>query len=261
MDSASNPYVAAAAQQPPPPAARAVPGNWVVALVSALAALGILGGIALFQHLESQRYVAEAVVQVLQTPPSVWEREPNEREYERYRHTQSNVITSDNVVSAALRRPEVSALPIVRRQSDPAAWLSDSLVVNMRPNSEYVYVQLDSASAGDPEQAAKLVNAVVSEYVDYANSMERIRRGHRLDTLRIQITKQREQMQQLHSQHQEMKNSAGDASPDVVMLGLRVDNQQRILDEFERELARCEPDFAAPPRVSLVQEAQPPAGD
>jgi len=104
---------------------------------------------------------------------------PND--YNTYKQTQSGLIKSPFVISAALRIPGISQLPMVRREGNPVAWLTDALRVTITGESEILRVSLRGE---DTEQIIKLVNAVKDAFLEEIVQAERTERLVRLDVLK-----------------------------------------------------------------------------
>ncbi len=85
--------------------------------------------------------------------------------FEIYKNTQRQLLLSRFVMMAALRKTEVSNIPIIqkeRRDGDPVQWLADSLGVGFPGRAEMMTVSL---TLPNPDQAQTLVSAVVDSYM------------------------------------------------------------------------------------------------
>lgn len=258
MTPPTNPY--SATDQGAPPLPPPTPGNWIAAAVTATLTIALFVGIVWYQRVRESRPQVEAIVQLRREPPTVLPSAlPTDVEqYERFRTTQSNLITTHRVATDALRDPGIASLSAVRGQADPIQWLSEAIVVEAPINSEYLRIRLDPAAVGDVDQEVAIVNALVNAYVDSANSQERRRRVTRLDQLRIGVTELEDALRQRRREQQELQQVSSAPSVELDSLTLKIANQQQILDELQRELARTEIEEQAPARVKLVQEARAP---
>ena len=67
------------------------------------------------------------------------------------------------VLNAALRKEDVSSLPVVVGQTDPVDWLQEYLEVAFPADSEIMQVTFKTR---DPEYCKKIVNAIVDAYLN-----------------------------------------------------------------------------------------------
>ena len=89
--------------------------------------------------------------------------DPAARDAERA--TMLAMIKSPFVAAMALRRPGIADLQTVREQKDPATWLSGSLEVIARSDSEAVQIRLRGQRSAD---LARIVNAVAESFLEDA---------------------------------------------------------------------------------------------
>ena len=86
-----------------------------------------------------------------------------------YLQTQVQLISTNQVLDAALARPAstttpaIAKLPMIATSKDPKALLRQSMAVEILPNTFLIRVALASR---DPEEAAWIVNAVVDSYLE-----------------------------------------------------------------------------------------------
>lgn len=114
-------------------------------------------------------------------------------EYEAYRKTQIALLKSPVVLHAALRRPGISSLRTITDEDDPVRWLADSLQTDGNPASEVLQLKLRAPVA---EEAAKILNAVTTCYLDDIVNKDRQDRLARRDALE---KKYRENQSELRS--------------------------------------------------------------
>ena len=81
-----------------------------------------------------------------------------------YLLTQVQLITSDSVLDAALARPGISNLPMIRSSRDPKADLHE--LMDIGTVGDHTYLIKVSLASRDPAEAAAIVNAVVAAYID-----------------------------------------------------------------------------------------------
>jgi capsular exopolysaccharide synthesis family protein len=100
-------------------------------------------------------------------------------QFEVYRQTQSRMVKSPFVLSAALRDPEIARLNILRDEPYPFEWLEKNLQIS-NPATEFLRVSL---SGSDPKEVTKIVNAVTTEYVNEVVNSENNARTKRISEL------------------------------------------------------------------------------
>lgn len=97
-----------------------------------------------------------------------------------YRKTQMALIKSRFVMNAALRKPNVAALSMVREQPFPVAWLEQAIQVDAYDSPEILRISL----TGDrPSELTEVVNAVKDAYLEEVVNAERKQRIARLNEL------------------------------------------------------------------------------
>ncbi len=101
-------------------------------------------------------------------------------DFQTYLKTQMAMIKSRFVLNAALRRPGVGELSIVRQQKYPVEWLEKVLVIDTYNSPEILRLSI----AGDePQELATLVNAVKDAYLEEVVLAKRKQRIARLADL------------------------------------------------------------------------------
>lgn len=101
-------------------------------------------------------------------------------DFSTYRKTQMALIKSRFVMNAALRKPNVAGLSMVREQPFPIAWLEQAIVVDAYDSPEILRISL----TGDrPNELAEIVNAVKDAYLEEVVNAERKDRIARLNHL------------------------------------------------------------------------------
>lgn len=101
-------------------------------------------------------------------------------DFRLYKNTQTQLMKTPFVLSAALRNPEVTALPEIAEQADPMGWLQEKLSVSFPGDGEIMNVSLSTPSS---EACVTLVNAVANAFMDEVVVHERNERLQRLDSL------------------------------------------------------------------------------
>jgi len=102
-------------------------------------------------------------------------------ELEAYKKTNLSLMKSSNVLQAALRRPGIESLPTLREAgADQVGWISRKLQVVAPQDSEVVQVKLRGKN---PDDVAKIINAVITSFLDDVVNKERTERLARRDSL------------------------------------------------------------------------------
>ncbi len=154
-------------------------------------------------------------------------------DYELYRGTQQQLLTSDFVLLAALQEPEIAGLEVLKEQLDPVRWLADELHVGVPEGSEIVRVQL---SGEDPVAVKNLVNAVVDAYMKKVVNAEKEQRLVRLDELgRVYEDKEME-MRAKRSDLKQLAEELGTGDSGTLALKQQITLQQ--FGEHRKELVR-----------------------
>ncbi|CAN5904524.1 hypothetical protein BH23PLA1_BH23PLA1_00140 [soil metagenome] len=108
--------------------------------------------------------------------------------------TQVELVTSANVLSAVMARPEIAAQPTVREAADAEAALRKVLNVQIIPRTQLIRV---SAALPSPTEAATIVNAVVEAFLEadaeWASGMTR----QQIENLKVYQTKLRAKVETL----------------------------------------------------------------
>jgi len=124
-------------------------------------------------------------------------------EYESYKKTQLSLLKSPYVLQASLRKPGIDGLETLREAgSDPIDWLSRALMVTASPESEVVQVRLRGERA---EEVAKILNAVITSFLDDIVNKDRTDRLGRRDALEKKF---KENMAELRTRRETLNNLA-----------------------------------------------------
>jgi succinoglycan biosynthesis transport protein ExoP len=100
--------------------------------------------------------------------------------YEQYRKTQLQLITSPFVLTSALRQPGLASLSLVAEQDDPVDWLARNVRTSAPAESEVMLIRLRGPHASD---VTKVVNAVAQAYLNDVVNKEKLDRLARRDML------------------------------------------------------------------------------
>jgi capsular exopolysaccharide synthesis family protein len=97
-----------------------------------------------------------------------------------YRDTQVTLMRSQFVLNAALRKPELSSLELIRAQPYPLHWLEGAIKVVFAGSPEIIRLEI---SGNDPDGLAAIINAVQEAYLEEVVNVEANQRIKRLNNL------------------------------------------------------------------------------
>jgi len=135
--------------------------RWLVAVSLGL----LLGGMtaSVVWYLVPAPYTAYAELHMHSAPPRVlFKTAEVHTDFATYKQTQIRLMQSPFLLAAALRKPSVSKLPMLRDIPYPVEWLQNNLVTSS-PGTEFVRISL---SGDKPRELAAIVNAVYDSYLD-----------------------------------------------------------------------------------------------
>lgn len=154
---------------------------------------GLLAGVFAFTAytLIPAKYTTYSIIRVAPQDPRIFYNEdPHGRgDFASYLKTQAGVLRSHFVLTAALRDPEVAALPMLKAQDDPVRYLEEELQIETADGSELLKPKL---AGDDPRAISLIVNAIHDAFFSEVVEAERKRKQIRLKQIEDSIT----QMQQ-----------------------------------------------------------------
>jgi polysaccharide biosynthesis transport protein len=134
--------------------------RWIVLLTCVLA---LAGGFLYLRH-ATPLYTSTSRICVEQTGPQVFERDTSGTitRWDNYLYTQAERLKSTDVLSAALKAPDMAHLQTLAKASNPIAALRRSLEVQVGKKDEIINVSFLSPY---PKEAAHIVNSIVDSYL------------------------------------------------------------------------------------------------
>jgi succinoglycan biosynthesis transport protein ExoP len=218
--------------------------TWIPSLALGLLLACIVGPLTWF--LLPKGFEAVAWLRVRGDGSMLESRSGSGSEYESYRKTQAQLVTSPFVLTSAMRRPDVTGLATFASVEDPVRWLSDNLKVSTPMESELLQIRL---RAEDPEDAAKIVNAVTSAYLSDVVDKERSERLARRDVLE---RKYKENMAEIRSRRETFNNLArqlgtkdsAEVSTQRMLLLDHVSGLRAELNTLERDMGTIDAELA-----------------
>jgi hypothetical protein len=101
--------------------------------------------------------------------------------YRRYQKTQIAMLKSRTVVNLAIMYAEIRKSPLITTTKDPVGWILDRLKAEFLQDTEILEVSLDGV---EPNEAARLVNAIARAYLEEAVNRDQRARTERHQRLK-----------------------------------------------------------------------------
>ncbi len=134
------------------------------------------------------KYTTYSLVRIFSADPVLHSTENREGrgDFTIYLKSQSAMIKSNFVLTAALRDPNVAALPMLRDQADPVRFLEEELKIETQEGSEILKLSL---SGDDAKGISMIVNSIQDSYFREVVDEEVKRKKTRLQHLEDAILK------------------------------------------------------------------------
>jgi capsular exopolysaccharide synthesis family protein len=168
-------------------------------------------------------------------PKEIFDTRESVAEYKTYQQTQTTLITSRKVLRAALQRPGVAALALVKKQEDPIVWLGEKLKVDFPNGSEILTISLSSEY---PKDSVKLVNAVADSYLNRIVEEEQNDRRARLKRLQELFNTYQKNLRDKRSVSRKLVEAGG--SNDKQGLALRQQLASQQLSQLKQEVLQLQ---------------------
>jgi capsular exopolysaccharide synthesis family protein len=130
----------------------------------------------------SRLYVEENGPRLLATGPG-----NDITQSDAYLFRQCQLIKAEPILRAAIDASHVEHMRMFQHQGDPMSVLDKNLTVSVGKRDEIITIEVTSPY---PEEAAKLVNAVVTSYQEYQSKQTQSNAGQVLDVLQHEKTKE-----------------------------------------------------------------------
>lgn len=205
-------------------------------------------------------YTATAWLQVSLERPKVLFETREDDPLLRNRQTQTTLVTSNRVLTAALRKPGISQLPYIRNQVDPVMWLRRNLRVRFADQAEILEI---SMTGDDPEQLAALVNAVKDAYMSEVGDVSRTYALERKKLLEANYAQILELVKKRDQRYRELANAVGSADSEVARrkamtaLDTLADHRKRV-NELRQQIGGLDRRIAIlQSRLRYLEETRP----
>ena len=170
---------------------------------------GLLGGaFALAAYLTiPAKYTTYSIIRVSPQDPRIFYNEdPQGRsDFASYLKTQAGMLRSHFVLNAAIRDPEIAALPMLREQPDPVRFLEEELLVDMQDGSELIKPKL---SGDDPKAITMIVNSIHDAFFREIVEAERTRKQARLAAMETAIDRMQTDLEKQSAKPKDGKEEA-----------------------------------------------------
>ncbi|MDR3181302.1 MAG: hypothetical protein LBT89_00020, partial [Planctomycetaceae bacterium] len=133
------------------------------------------------------KYTAQAWIRIFSEKPKFIYDEKTQVKYDEYVNTQFALMRSLTILEKALENADVAKLPCIIRERDKAGWLAKQLIIKTDGKSEIVIV---SIACNLPDEAEKIVNAVVDAYFEYYNLQSQDSSNHLIRQLNAEMSRQ-----------------------------------------------------------------------
>jgi polysaccharide biosynthesis transport protein len=189
--------------------------HWLLALGIGLLLAGILGPAVWI--VQGTKYTAYSVLQISMQEIPLLSRSDvgvvDRERFEIYKSTQQNLLLSRFVLSAAIGKPEVARIPVIQESRDPVDWLTDHLSISFPGKAEVMMVSLKRE---DPQEAQKLVKAVVDAYITEVVNAESDLKLRRLDQLEKIYAARDQDIRGKREQLKRMASDSGSSGSDAL---------------------------------------------
>jgi uncharacterized protein involved in exopolysaccharide biosynthesis len=242
-------------------------GGAVVGLANCGVLLVLFGlllgrGISAFaQPLEGANNNVHALLHVASSEPYILfppERASNpfRTDFATYQRTQVALIKSRLVLNNAIKRLQSATPDVIKRRADHLDWLAKNLRVDFEIGSELLRVSMRDT---EPNDAAVLVNAVVSAYLDEVVDVELKQKRDRYDLLKQTWSRYQESLRQKRKELRSLTEQTG--SEDKRVASERYQLRAEQLSACDRELLRIRLERAASETRLARRKAAKEPGD
>jgi capsular polysaccharide biosynthesis protein len=179
--------------------------------------------------------------------------------FEVYKATQQAKLTSGVVLKAALSKPEVAKLPVLRER-DPAEWLAKRLSISFPGRAEVMTVSLTTSN--NPQEAQRLVKAVVDAYISEAVNAEGAKKLQKLSELEKLSSEKEQELRKKREALWSMTEATGGSGTDVMSTEQRLSLEELTFCRTEKarnafEIGRLRAELAGQKTVVKDLDAVP----
>ena len=216
-----------------------------------IAVLGLFAA-GLFYLVLPLQYEAQASIQIHSAKPTFLGKNTLSDEYERFVQTHLAYLRSPMVINKVLEDPDVAKLPIVIKERDKRAWLTQKLCIEPVGKSEVINISIKT----DTEDASeKIVNAVVDAYFTFIEEVSRQTDTSMLVQLQIEKRRQQTLATALQESILAQTEKDEDASYDREQLA----RTNKTIEQIDDRILAIQVEARAPGRIIQLSRAVPSA--
>lgn len=231
---------------------RALRRRWVLAVGLGLLLAGTVGP-AVWYLVPRAKYSATATLRIATNPKRIiFEPHENLADFGTFQRTQVALIRNRKVLSHALGKLAQAQLTTLKELDDQEGWLEQHLQVGFANGSEILEISL---SGDHPEDLAKIVNQIVSSYMELVVDEEHKARLARLDQLKGLWAKYQGDLEDKRKALKQLAASVGGHDPIAVALGQQFKTEN--LAVARRELMRVQNEMHMAQSRLATQKAKP----
>lgn len=225
--------------------------RWLVAAALGLGCAAVAATAAWF--LVPTPYRAYSELTIRSVPEKIlYKTAESQADFGTYKQSRMRDMKGPFVLLRALREPGISNLSLIAAQEHPQDWLEDNLSVSS-PGTEFLQLSL---SGEQPQELAKIVNAVTTAFLDEVVNAEETARRSKLDELETIYNRIQEDLKQKHRALRELTESLHTTNPETLSV-----KHQLALDyssKLRKDLADLRLEFA---KATIELEARRSGSD
>ncbi|MBN2218575.1 MAG: hypothetical protein JW719_14460 [Pirellulales bacterium] len=180
-----------------------------------------------------------SLIQISMQPGSLLDsagKQADLQEFEIFKATQAQLLKSNVVLLAALRKPDIASLSIYKKhQEDPVAWLQNRLVVSFPGDAEIMRVSLDESNN---DEAVKMLRAVVEAYLGEVVETQRNQKARELTNLAEVLAGKEREIRAKRTALKQLAEELGTADPETLRMQLQLASSQLAM--YQQELLRAQ---------------------
>jgi capsular exopolysaccharide synthesis family protein len=236
---------------------KALRRRWILAFGLGLV-LAAMAGPVVWMLVPRSKYTATATIRMATHPKRIiFEPKESLADFSTFQKTQVALIRNQKILSHALGKLGRDRLATLKELDDSEGWLGDHLQVGFTGGSEILAISL---SGDHPEDLAKIVNQVVSSYMELVVDEERKEQLNRLDQLKGLWAKYQDDLEDKRKALKQLAASVGGHDPVAVALSQQFKNENLAM--ARRELMRVQNERLLLQSQLTTKKARPaqPAG-